>query len=219
MLDQSGIPSLNMRLSFAAKLLEALLNLHTSGWLHKELRSNNIIFIGRVDEPRETGKNDLSAYSVYIAGYVYSRLDSPGEMTEPLQSDFEADLYRHPSLLSDTRRPYRKSFDIFSVGCTLPEIGFWTSLRRIFENHSVPQLGAGLPRLKERAISEPNISHIDEFREADGDTTVRTNFKQPLDLMALKRGLLCSHTHLKSHGLTKQRLRYYRWMGFPGAIS
>ena len=111
------------------------MNLHTSGWLHKELRSDNIIFIQKADVVRDNNV-DLSTYSMYVAGYVYARGDDPGEMTEPLKSEVEADLYRHPLSLGRSRLSFRKSFDIFSVGCTLLEIGLWSSLRQILERHS-----------------------------------------------------------------------------------
>lgn len=137
-------PSLNERLSISVTLLETLLNLHTSGWLHKELRSENIIFIPKADGVG--GDNvDLSTHSMYVAGYVYARADDPGEMTEPLASELEADLYRHPSSLGSLRPSFCKSFDIFSVGCTLLEIGLWSSLRQILERHSAQQLPLGLP--------------------------------------------------------------------------
>lgn len=193
MLTQSSLPSLNMRLSLAVTLLETLLNLHTAGWLHKEFRSDNILLIRRADNLGEATKNDLSAYSVYIAGYVYSRVDSPGEMTEPLKSELEADLYRHPSLLCDVRQPYRKSFDIFSVGCTLLEIGLWTTLRQILEHHSIIRPEPELPPMAERAMSDPTLAHSNPFQEAEDDRDPANRTKRPLDLMELKHELLCSH--------------------------
>ena len=63
MLDQSrqsNKPSLNTRLSFAITLLETLLTLHTAGWLHKELRSDNIYLIRAKGPVDDASKNDLS---------------------------------------------------------------------------------------------------------------------------------------------------------------
>jgi hypothetical protein len=128
-------PSLNERLSISIMLLEALLNLHTSGWLHKDLRSDNIIFIQKY-RPREDKRLDLASYSLYIAGYVCSRADQPDEMTEPFYSEAENDLYRHPHLLGPTKKPFCKAFDMFTVGCTLIEIALWSSLTDILKQHA-----------------------------------------------------------------------------------
>ncbi|KAH7357454.1 prion-inhibition and propagation-domain-containing protein [Pyrenochaeta sp. MPI-SDFR-AT-0127] len=205
MLDQSTLPSLNARLTLAVTFLETLLNLHTSGWLHKELRSDNIILIRKPESHSRistTTSTDLSDYSVYIAGYVYSRVDNPGELTEPLESDLEADLYRHPSSLYGSRQPYRKSLDIFSVGCTLLEIGLWMGLRQILMKYSPSsaksqhKTKAALPSIYERSFSDPTLAHRissldqDEFRQHGSELDRKA--KRPLDLMELKHELLLS---------------------------
>lgn len=219
LLDQSTLPSLNNRLTLAVTFLETLLNLHTSGWLHKELRSDNIILIrkpsGRTSMSYPAS-DDLSNFSVYIAGYVYSRVDSPNEMTEPLESDLEADLYRHPSSLYGTRQPFHKSLDIFSAGCTLLEIGLWMGLRQILFKHSpsgVQQQTRStrpLPSISERSFSEPTLAHstlptkFNEPRHSGSDVDCKA--KRPLDLMQLKHELLVSR-------LPEQRSGY----GNPGS--
>ena len=141
MLDQTGqTPSLNSRLRLSVIILETILNLHTSGWLHKELRSANVILIRQAscaDAPL-----DLSSYETYVAGYTYARADNPDELTEPLASSTEVDVYRHPSSLGDSRRPFSKTFDLFSVGCTLLEIGLWKNLRQILICHAPSALSS-----------------------------------------------------------------------------
>ncbi|OAL38748.1 hypothetical protein AYO20_01954 [Fonsecaea nubica] len=129
------IPSLNLRLSYAITLLETLLQIHTADWLHKELRSNNILFI-RGPQSDNASDEDILLSPIYVAGYVYARVDSPNELTEPTESDFENDLYRHPLSMGSSRVSYRKSFDIFSVGCVLLELGLWTSLPDILRSGS-----------------------------------------------------------------------------------
>jgi hypothetical protein len=191
-LDQSHAPPLNMRLFIAVTLLETLLNLHTSGWLHKELRSDNIIFIRKSDGGDAIDDHDLSAHSMYIAGYVYSRVDGPGEMTEPLESELDADLYRHPSLLGDIRESYHKSLDIFSVGCTLLEIGLWSSLRHILEHHSTTHPGIELLSSPSRSMSGLTLGHGQGFTDG-GNENRHDTIKPSLDLMKLKHELLLSH--------------------------
>ncbi|EXJ67127.1 uncharacterized protein A1O5_09774 [Cladophialophora psammophila CBS 110553] len=128
-------PSLNLRLSYAITLLETLLQIHTADWLHKELRSDNILFI-QGPQLDNASNEDILLSPIYVAGYVYARLDSPYELTEPTESDFENDLYRHPMSMGPSRVSYRKSFDIFSVGCVLLELGLWASLPDILRSWS-----------------------------------------------------------------------------------
>lgn len=186
-------PSLNERLSISVTLLKTLLNLHTSGWLHKELRSDNIIFIRKADDDGDDNV-DLSTYSMYVAGYVYARADNPGEMTEPLKSALEADLYRHPLSLGSSRLSFRKSFDIFSVGCTLLEIGLWSSLRQILERHSAWVLPLRLQIQKSPTFSSTSASTtlVGDDEEKEDDDKEDDGINPSLDLMRLRHQLLLS---------------------------
>lgn len=218
--DQSlTAPSLNERLSISVTLLETLLNLHTSGWLHKELRSENIIFIRKADGVGDDDV-DLSTYSTYVAGYVYARADDPGEMTEPLKSDLEADLYRHPLSLGSSRLSFRKSFDIFSVGCTLLEIGLWSNLRQILEQHSERLLPLGLQTEQQRrslqkssTFSSTSTSASILGRPADNDDEKGDNDKEgdtirpSLDLMRLRYQLLLSQLPVQNGSGTKSNFQ------------
>lgn len=134
------MPSLNLRLHCAITLMETLLQLHTAGWLHKELRSDNILFIRRatLNPNIRFSDEDMLSSPMYIAGYVYARLDNPHELTEPTESGSENDLYRHPMSMGNSKRPFQKSFDIFSVGCILLELGLWKALPDILR--SEPEL-------------------------------------------------------------------------------
>jgi hypothetical protein len=140
LLDETGPPSLNLRVSFAITLLETLLQIHTSGWLHKEFRSDNVIFL------RDTFDHvdDFLCAPMRVTGYAYARADQPHEPTEPLQSEVELDLYRHPRCLGHARELFRRAFDIFSVGCILLEIGLWCSLSSLFRRESGHGAGSEL---------------------------------------------------------------------------
>lgn len=141
----AAMPTLNKRLSIAIILIDTLLNLHSSDFLHKELHSENVILIRKAlpsNSPlgfsgRPDTSFDLSDFSVHIAGYVYARADGPDEQTEaPWFGRNNINLYRHPASLGSEREKFRKSFDIFSVACTLLEIGLWKSLSTILHEHA-----------------------------------------------------------------------------------
>ena len=195
-LEQTSVPSLNLRLSLSVILLENLLNLHTSGWLHKEFRSDNVILIRGTNDIYDSTGEELSTSSVYIAGYTHSRIDGPDEMTEPLQSELAADLYRHPFLLCNPQQPYHKSLDIFGVGCILLEIGLWSSLRRILEYHFAIHPRTHVSSLPTRSVSDPNQTRSNTLEQAKDED--KNHGKPPLDLMKLRHDLLLSH--LTTHG-------------------
>jgi hypothetical protein len=121
-------PRLNDRISVAIALTETLLQLHTSGWLHKGIRSDNVIFFGTIDRDWYIG-NDLDP--VFLAGYEYARADTPLDITEAPSVQRETEIYRHPALAGGARPPYKKEFDLYSLGCVLLEIGLWCSLQTI----------------------------------------------------------------------------------------
>lgn len=197
-------PSLNLRLSIAVKLLETLLNLHTSGWLHKQLRSESLIFVHQRNEG-ERVLPDLSSYSMYIAGYVSARADDPGENTEPFNSDVESDLYQHPMYLRRPRPSFKKAFDIFSVACTLLEIGLWESLQKIITRHrdsstssrDIPKRprASTIPRPAARPSATADSPVIakrnSEFSKDLSYKDVRPT--SSIDMMVLRQELLLSH--------------------------
>ena len=121
-------PSLNERLRIAQALAETVLQLHTSGWLHKGIRPDNILFMGA-----------QIAKGPYLAGYDYARPSNAVTETVPSQPD--NDLYRHPLAQGPARSGFRMSFDLFAIGCVLLEIALWTNLKDIL--HSLQQQFGG----------------------------------------------------------------------------
>ena len=121
-------PSLNERLKIAQALAETILQLHTSGWLHKAIRPDNILFVGADDH----GCESQMAKGPYLAGYEYARPSNAVTETVPSQPD--NDLYRHPSAQGPARSGFRMSFDLFAIGCVLLEIALWANLKDILQN-------------------------------------------------------------------------------------
>lgn len=122
-LELEILPTLNERLLLAIVLTETVLQLHTSGWLHKGIRSDNILFF-----PQNSIVNLAQSF---LEGYEYARTDSPSELTEFAELQQEADLYRHRDLLKADRASFRKAFDLYALGCVLVEIGLWQNLTTV----------------------------------------------------------------------------------------
>ncbi|KAL9608698.1 MAG: hypothetical protein Q9167_006483, partial [Letrouitia subvulpina] len=145
-------PSLNERCKIALALAETILQLHTSGWLHKGVRADNVIYLDFGDRSWE----NADAYGPYLAGYEYSRPASAH--TEAIPAVSELDLYRHPKALGIDRLNFRRSFDLFALGCVILEIGLWSSLHDILRT---------TPGVQEDLINNHRSSY-DEIILADG---------------------------------------------------
>jgi len=42
--------------------------------------------------------------------------------------DLTLDYYQHPAKVRDPSVPYRRLYDLYSLGCVLLELGLWTTL-------------------------------------------------------------------------------------------
>ncbi|KAI1012026.1 hypothetical protein LB503_004467 [Fusarium chuoi] len=123
------LPTLGDRYRMAYTLSLSLAILHASGWLHKSIRSHNIMIPVRRNQPIWS--------QPYLVGFEFSRPDSADETTEKPEQSVRFNLYRHPSAQGIPGESYRKGFDIYSLGVVLLEVGLWRvawSLRRDDEN-------------------------------------------------------------------------------------
>lgn len=114
-------PRVTDRIKLAHALSNCLLYLHAVNWLHKGLRSHNILFF-----KTKTGHVDYS--QVYLSGFDFSRPGGLEEVTEIPGFDAEHDLYRHPRAQSNQgklRERSKKSFDIYSLGVIFVELAHW----------------------------------------------------------------------------------------------
>jgi hypothetical protein len=144
---ESDIRSLGQRFLIAQTLTRAIMYLHMADWLHKAVRSQNILFVG-------TDQSNLRNTLPYLVGFEYSRLDRPNEWTEEVSTDDDGRLYRHPKSAevptANLQQPlggsgrYKKVYDIYSMGVVLVELGFFKSVKRILgtecsaRNMSIP---------------------------------------------------------------------------------
>ncbi|KAH6995987.1 hypothetical protein BKA56DRAFT_725919 [Ilyonectria sp. MPI-CAGE-AT-0026] len=112
--QRSTRPPLGARLELARRLAGAVALLHAANWLHKSLRSDNILFSGK-------GVHDAEITAPYICGFQYSR---PGADTSiesrPLGMP-ELDVYYHP----DVDKGWNKVREVYSLGIVLLEVALW----------------------------------------------------------------------------------------------
>lgn len=117
--DYKSEIDLGNKFFIAQILFQSLHELHVANWLHKAICSDNVLFI------RPSGASDpqgqISASSVYLAGYEFSRA---GRLRDPTQPAGDVVVYAHPAYRGGNVG-YRRLFDIYSLCVVLLEIGLW----------------------------------------------------------------------------------------------
>ncbi|KAL4983234.1 prion-inhibition and propagation-domain-containing protein [Aspergillus falconensis] len=96
-------PSVTARLQLALQICRTVLTVNTAGWLHKNIRSENILFFTPVDAT--TGSADFLLHS-FMCGFAFSRADSPVEVSDQASEDALLDFYRHPQALGEPSVSY-----------------------------------------------------------------------------------------------------------------
>ncbi|KAK4114409.1 hypothetical protein N656DRAFT_796874 [Canariomyces notabilis] len=133
-------PPLEQRLTLASTLCTTLCELYLSGWLHKGVRSENILFPAAGTtlqpspysySPEETG---AVLSSMLVCGFDYSRHESEWVTIDKSRTskDVDAAIYRHPNYQGEAAEGYRVQYDIYAVGLILVEIALWVSTKRAF---------------------------------------------------------------------------------------
>lgn len=117
---------LDDRFKLASTLAASLLELHTVGWLHKNLTTSNIVFFPRMGD----GQGQYIR-GPFLVGFNHSRPDGPLAFTSGI-ADSHSRNYQNPTYLKEGTG-YRPEFDYYSLGIILMEIGFWAPFGVITE--------------------------------------------------------------------------------------
>ena len=116
--------SLTDRISLAHRISTCVLYLHAVNWLHKGLRSDNILFV--------SNQKPIALSEPYLTGFEYARPDRDGETTTGGEVDNCWQLYVHPDYQgSSAKGTYKKTFDVYSLGIILLEISYWKPIESI----------------------------------------------------------------------------------------
>ena len=150
-------PLLTERIALAKAIATSLMSLHSVNWLHKGVRSKNVLFFPRDDETIE--------YSCpYLSGFGYARPAFREDMTEMISEDPEADMYRHPLTHGlgpwEGRQGFKRTFDIYSLGVVLVEIATWQCIEVLLEIKDPKSMStSALKDIRRRLLSEK--CHLD----------------------------------------------------------
>jgi serine/threonine protein kinase len=123
-------PALGDRFRLAKSLVFCITEFHAVGWLHKNICSQNIVFFtkNQSEEPPPIGEP-------YVIGFNHSRPDSDDLYTLMPSVGEVQKLYQHPEYRAKKPREqnlrFRRSFDYYSLGVVLLEIGMWHTIGKL----------------------------------------------------------------------------------------
>ena len=122
-------PRVTQRIELARALSNCVLYLHAVNWLHKGLRSHNVLFF-------RTRTGHVHYGQMYLSGFDFSRPGGSDEMTDVPGDDAEHDLYRHPDAQANRRKDRmrsKKSFDVYSLGVVFVELAHWKTIDEVLK--------------------------------------------------------------------------------------
>lgn len=119
-------PNLGDIFTLAKDISSCILALHQAGWLHKSISSHQILVF---TQSADTAHNHLS--TAVLVGFNESRQEIS---TITLGPTSEFPQYQHP--LYQERTTFRQSFDYFSLGIVLLELGLWCPISNLKAVHS-----------------------------------------------------------------------------------
>ncbi|KAM6509156.1 hypothetical protein FSOLCH5_012145 [Fusarium solani] len=114
-------PPLEKRFRLASDISSTFHQLYSSSWMHKSIRSNNILF--SYSSSGEGSSLDQLA-SPTICGFEYSRLETEAQTIDRSKSNSDpaVAMYRHPDYQGEAAQGYKVQYDIYSLGLVLLEI-------------------------------------------------------------------------------------------------
>lgn len=124
-------PPFEQRLQLASNLACTVSELYSSGWLHKGIRSDNVVF------PQLYTEDDKMSFSSFhdissplLVGFNYSRQETEEQSIDKskLANDIKNSIYRHPAYQGEAAQGYKIHYDIYSFGLVLVEVALWVPL-------------------------------------------------------------------------------------------
>ncbi|CAN9392058.1 unnamed protein product [Alternaria alternata] len=112
---ETSTPPLGDRFKLAQALATTVMQLHTSDWLHKALRGDNILFFSGLAGP---------ITDPYVAGFEYARDMNMQSLGLRPNGQNSLDYYYHPDVING----FSKTLDLYSLGVVLLEIAYWRPL-------------------------------------------------------------------------------------------
>ncbi|KAF7558233.1 hypothetical protein G7Z17_g98 [Cylindrodendrum hubeiense] len=114
-------PSLSLRFELCSQLAESIYLLHSVDWVHRALRSDNVLVLL---PPHAPSQARLQAMELRICGFEAARPETD-KSTGPYDNAIANNVYRHPERWGTPRETFHRSHDVYALGVVLLEIGLW----------------------------------------------------------------------------------------------
>jgi serine/threonine protein kinase len=208
---------LALRLHIAQFLARTLASFHIDDWVHKDIRSQSLVFFSAKKPKPSSSSLSLQASaqappiqitSPYLVNFEYARPVSGS--TALFRDDNEAkDIYRHPAVQADAEKKtsFNVAHDIYSLGVVLLEIAVWQTAQamvdaskpddRRLNSKTIRQLYIDsaeqrLPFLTGTEYTDAVLACLgddfkDEYKKADFAATFRRNVVDKIGATALVR--------------------------------
>lgn len=139
--------SMGDRFRLAYKLAEAVIFLHTSGFHHKSITSSSVVILRRSDSKKEIDGSYLMGSDLIRDLEAWDRPD---------RSFWEFDVFQHPDLLQGQSSPsYTKTYDMYSLGVVLLEVGLWEPLSVVGRDWTIGDSSIWPNQLLDSALKIP----------------------------------------------------------------
>lgn len=204
-------PILGDRFRLASMLAGFLAEFHSTGWLHENFHSNNIVFFDVPSSLEDNGISPVTSsilHEPFIVGLNRSRPGGEAWHTQGPSAEKDFLDYRHPAYQQTSH--FRVGYDYYSLGIMLLEIGLWTPLAAIADRREyrtmspselrntlvsryVPRLGCKMGRtyqdvvhvlLSDRLDPEPVREVADPAGESRAFSAFLEDVVDPLDRLA-----------------------------------
>lgn len=156
---------LSQRFRMAHSLAQTVHQLHLVGWLHQNIRSENIWFTRELEEGPLHRSWVLG--QPYLFSFEYAR--KTDEYSDPYRisptGSSDHNLYRHPERqdAQSERYPHTKLHDIYSLGVVLLEIGLGRAAAGMKEYYQTKILGHDPHRTN--TVSDPTDCGSEQTKE------------------------------------------------------
>ncbi len=130
--DSSNMPSLEDRFRLSFNVASTVLHLHAKGLMHRNINSNNILFLVQNVLPKPDGSK-LWKTGVIRHPCLTSFDQCDEDSIAPHQEPLELWIYRHPRTERGQRKRYKAAYDIYSLGLILLEIGLWMPISSLWK--------------------------------------------------------------------------------------
>lgn len=154
---------LDQRYRVALHLSTAVLFLHGSDYLHKNISSESVIMLFS-DQNDANLKFPYALGKPYLVNFELIRSFALGSHPMEPSSDWKARIYIHPARQGPRPRSFIKSYDIYSLGVVLLELGLWRPLERFEAELSAADPGE-MQKALYRIAQELGITMGKAYRE------------------------------------------------------